>query len=351
MDDIGRGKAALRQIHQHHRCIKSILEYGKNNTPGVSDLDIMVVLHDSANKQDLHAAIDAIKVNSDVTTALAHANPIILPSSCFDGVFFWDDLRVRDLEGNVVPDPLPHEQRTFRSKAMFVDFVFERIFRVHEFKTKGVPENKHRRCLGVVKSLVYSLNNLPSLYNVPTKLGHEIAEFSLHLDECRSRYSKTLSREERQIVVTEVVADADELSKTVLRFLFDNETEPFGKISKAISDVSGPVRFSFPDGMTFVYSQAFGYGHNDEIRVPMRYVVHPLFYGEATGGLSQKLKSSLSLSKGDTTQLLSKLEKSEGSASHYFDFLRTRIGFANRWYHFLSSRDIPFGLFKFGWYL
>ena len=168
MDDIGHGKTALREIQHQHRCIRSVLEYGKNNTPGVSDLDILVVLDELADQQELHAAINAIKRDDKVATALAHANPIILPSASFEGVFFWDDLTVHDLDGNPVPDPLSPEQSVFRSKAMLVDFVFERLFRVRQFKMEGVPEDKHRRCLGVVKSLLYSLNNLMSLYDAPT---------------------------------------------------------------------------------------------------------------------------------------------------------------------------------------
>ena len=42
---------------------------------------------------------------------------------------------------------------------------------MRQFKMEGVPEDKHRRCLGVVKSLLYSLNNLMSLYDAPTGLN------------------------------------------------------------------------------------------------------------------------------------------------------------------------------------
>ena len=254
-------------------------------------------------------------------------------------------------DGNPVPDPLSPEQSVFRSKAMFVDFVFERLFRVRQFKMEGVPEDKHRRCLGVVKSLLYSLNNLMSLYDAPTGLGHEISNFSRLLDESRSRYLGLPALKQRTDLVAEVVAGADDLGNKVLAFLFKHSAEPFGTISRAMSEVSGPVRFSYPDGMRFVYTTCLSDWHDEEIMIPLPYIVHPLIYSEAPERLSQKLRSSLSLSEQESLRLSGMLEKSDMIVAGYFDFLRMRISYANHWHNFLSLREIPFGLFKFGWYL
>ena len=107
--------------------------------------------------------------------------------------------------------------------------------------------------------------------------------------------------------------------------------------------------------MVYNYNRVLETKSLNYVNIPNNFLFQILTYSIARGSLSVLLKSSFKFDndlKFNSLKLWhSSLIEKNIDINWYYKHLLSRIESANKWYDFLVERKLPYGLFKFGWYL
>jgi len=351
-DEYQLARDVLRKSITNNNSIHDIWEFGSYKNPGLSDMDLMIIIDDKADKRIVKIDIDKIVNHKSVSKAMAHANPIVLPLSNCKNVFLWDDLSVFSLRNNSKINDTITDKQTLsnRDNAMVVDFIFERIYRVNQYKKNFKNLSNFRKILGVCKSLRYSFLRLKKLFILEKKTLSILKKFSLALDDARSSYIKKINL--RKIKTQNVINLAFEAGIEVTKEIYNKNLPVFKKI-KEINNIN--CKFIFPDGMVYNYNRGLETKSLNYVNIPTNFLFQILTYSIARGSLSVLLKSSFKFDNDLRFNSLklwhSSLIEKNIDINSYYKHLLSRIESANKWYDFLVERKLPYGLFKFGWYL
>ena len=351
-DEYQSARDVLKKSIANNNSIHDIWEFGSYKNPGVSDMDLMIIIDDEADKKNVKIDIDKIINHKLVSKAMAHANPIVLPFSNCKDVFLWDDLSVFSLRNNLkIIDTISDNLiLSHRDNAMVLDFIFERIYRVKQYKKDIKNLSDFRKILGVCKSLRYSFNRLKKLLVLEKNTLSILQKFSLALDDARSSYVEKIDL--RKINAQNLINLACEAGIEVKKELYIKNLPVFKNI-KEINNFN--CKFKFPDGMVYNYNKVCKTNSLNYVNIPSNYLFQTLTYSIAEGSLSSLLKSSFKFDnklKFDDIQFWhSSLIENNIDIKSYYEHLLSRIEAANKWFDFLVERNLPFGLFKFGWYL
>ena len=351
-DEYQLARDVLRKSIENNNSIHDIWEFGSYKNPGLSDMDLMIIIDDEVDKKTVKVDIDKIINHKSVSKAMAHANPIVLPFSNSKDIFLWDDLSVFSLRDNskIIDTITDKLKLSHRDNAMVVDFIFERIYRVNQYKKDLKNLSDFRKILGVCKSLRYSFHRLKRLSTLEKNTLSILKKFSLALDDARSSYVKKISL--RKIKTQNVIKLACEAGAEVKKEIYKKNLPVFKKI-KQINNFN--CEFIFPDGMIYNYNKVLDTNSIDYVNVPTNFLFQILTYSTAEGSLSSLLKSSFKfdneLRLKDIQLWHSSLIEKNIDINSYYKYLLSRIEAANKWFDFLVERKLPYGLFKFGWYL
>ena len=351
-DEYQLARDILRESIENNNSIHDVWEFGSYKNPGLSDMDLMIIIDDKADKLIVKRDLENIVNHKYVSKAMAHANPIILPLSSCKDVFLWDDISVFSLRNNLkITDPVSEKLKlNYRDNAMVVDFIFERIYRVNQYNKDLKNLNDFRKVLGVCKSLRYSFYRLIRLLSLEKKTLLILQEFSSALDDARASYVEKV--ELRKKNTQNVVKLACEAGREINKEIYNKNLPIFKKIKEI---TSFNCEFIFPDEMVYNFNKELKTNSVDCINIPLNFLFQIASYSLANGKLSSLLKNSFKLNnnfKFDDIHLWhsSSIDKNI-AINGYYKFLLSRINVANKWYDFLVERNIPYGLFKFGWYL
>lgn len=351
-DEYQLARDILRASIKKYNFISDIWEFGSYKNPGLSDMDLMIVIKDKANKLTIKKNLEKIINDNNISKAMAHANPIILPLSNCKDVFLWDDISVFSLRNNSkVSDPLKDKVKlNYRNNAMVVDFIFERIYRINKYKKNIKNLKDFRKILGVCKSLRYSFLRLKRLIELEKKTLSIFKKFSSVLDRARSSYVKKKSlRKKNTQKVVKIAFKAGKLVEKEIR----NKNLPIFRSIKEKKILN--CDFVFPDNMVYSFNKEFKKNSINSINIPPSLLFQILSYSLAKGSLSKLLKSSFKFKRNfnfnDIRLWHNVLLKKNIHINNYHNFILARINAANKWFDFLVERKLEYGLFKFGWYL
>lgn len=351
-DEYQKARDILRASIKKYNFISDIWEFGSYKNPGLSDMDLMIVIDDRANKLKIKKNLEKIINDKNISKAMAHANPIILPLSNCKDVFLWDDISVFSIRNNSkIIDPLTDKVKLkYRDNAMVVDFVFERIYRINKYKKNIKYLTNFRKILGVCKSLRYSFNRLKRLIKLEKQTLSILKKFSAALDGARSSYLKKNNlRKKNTQNVLKLAHEAGKLVENEIR----NKNLPIFSNIKEKTNLN--CDFIFPDRMVYSFNNEFKKNSINSVNIPPNLIFQILSYSLAKGSLSKLLKSSFKfycdLNFIDLILWHNALIKKNIDIKNYHNFILTRINAANKWFDFLVERKLQYGLFKFGWYL
>lgn len=335
---------AKRQLVEHAAKRSDIVacwQYGEVSQPGVSDLDVIVVIRDDPEVGVAeHMKKEVLPLL--VREAMAHASVIVVPESAAPGVFFWDDIKVTDMAtGCRTASPMLDEHML--RIAMLVDWTFERTYRIFLIKALGLP-NK-RFALGMMKSYGYCVENFRRLAPGPGFRRYD--ELKGELTTLRNDWL-SLDAAEQGARIDRLFAAyhqyARSLQEELFRFIAESGLYP------AWSQGNERIDFRFPDGMTLRFVDTISpevpfRDGKPVVELPNRLLRHFGIYLKPETALSRKLRESF------YPQVPKALEEGFVNSNLYADFLAKRMGYCNRWYDFLKQNQFTYGLFKYGWYL
>ena len=340
----------LLEAIESNNSIHDIWEYGTYKNPGLSDMDLMIIIKDDADITKVKNDIERVVGHRLVSEAMAHANPIIFPLSSSKDAFLWDDISAFSLkEQKFIIDPIIEPLLIdFRNNAMMIDFIFERIYRVNQYRIGNLDNS--RRVLGVCKSLRYSFDRLWNIFKLDENTIFILQRFSEALDEAREAFTKNkgISHEQLKAIV-QLACDAGAIAhKEIYKKGFP--------IFESVPDIHDfTCEFVFPDKMIYSFNELSKISSDEYVNLPLKCLLQLLTYSCASGPLSISLRSSFRLPNGLGFEKLSSwhsdLIEYNSKISSYHHFLESRIESANKWYEFLIKCKMSYGLFKFGWYL
>lgn len=339
-EDYENAKRLLVQHASARDDIAACWQYGEVSQPGLSDLDVIVVIKDDA-KPGVAEHMRKETLPELVRTAMAHANVIVVPESGAAGIFVWDNIQVSDMATGKAVIP-PTVDPRFLRLAMLIDWTFERTYRLLRMRQTGL-ENR-RLSLGMLKSYGYCTENFKTL--APERNWSRTDQLKREVQELRNAWV-SLSETEQQSRIDSLYAEACDTAISTLRELhgfidrcgaYPEWTEPAGELD-----------FVFPDGMTLRFvdklpAQLPSIDGKPVIPVPKRLLHHFAVYLRPDAALSKKLRASF---KPSAENLLR-----EGNfQGAYAEFLARRMSYCNGWFDFLKKASFRYGLFKYGWYL
>jgi hypothetical protein len=325
------------------RDVVTCWEYGHISEPGVSDLDVIVILKNKP-ESDIAEYLRRSSLPVIVREAMAHANLIIVPEKDVEGLFYWDDLKVRELGESIErQDHSININPEFRRIAMLVDWSFERIYRIFAYRAFGVRNG--RKALGDLKSFCKCVENLSKL-SPDTGIGGYPA-LRKELYSLRKSWVE-MSKDQRQRIAAEMVDKFGQFAKIfelVLFGFFESKS-----IYPRWTCFTDEVALRFPDDMLWLFTEEYS-ERNIEfkeipiVQLPKCLLNHFFLYCQPNYALSKRLGMSFSRSLGD------KAGTNEFFKNDYKAFLTKRMNYCNNWYDFLCQNKFNYGLYKFGWFL
>jgi hypothetical protein len=140
--------------------IISIYEYGSVSAPGVSDLDIMLILKDNINSTEKD--LDFSNINNDVHSLVADGNVMKMPEQVFNRINDFDQLNLKNIFGKVLSVEYPSiDDEAILELISIIDWLPERILRLT--RTLNNERINISNVLCILRSFSYSIQKINKL--------------------------------------------------------------------------------------------------------------------------------------------------------------------------------------------
>lgn len=314
--------------------VKSIYEYGSVKSPGISDLDLIIVL-DESNQSKTNPVDPSEVLPEHVKSIAAGGTVMVLNSELFATINIWDQLNTNLLWGQKL-DTAPEQHNAAQlNLARSVDWLPERILRLGQMLQ--MEQVNTSRAIGLVYSLCHSIRN--AVQQFQPENTKELVEYTDQIDFIRKSWFTT-EKDARERALTKSITEGSALSSTIIPLLA-NGLEAQGLLDRGIEG-----EFHLGQTGTLAFSNdkpkpSPSQSSDQSIVLPTIFYEHFKNYAAPTGMIGSKIQSKLSP--------LSRHHDSEGEIS-YVKLLQKRLDWVERQATFISNMGIVTGLYKFGWF-
>jgi hypothetical protein len=339
IEDYSRARQWIINYVGGHKDVESVYEYGSVSSPGLSDLDLIFVLNDYPDK-NVSNFLNISQFPKYVQTILEYSSLIILPRKNIEYLLWWDDLNLTHLYGETYDFILPKGlDLDAIHLCRIIDWLPERILRFKEINNQ-TNSIFNRKCLGVLKTLIYSLQALEqhfdlnqSDWKIFTKAVEELRADWFIIKDGPKRL-KLLLKEGQGIALS-----------AWIQFCNHVKYKEAYQLKHGLED----TRLVFPGGAFYAFSsnfdnESYSMKQNNLISAPcpISLTLHFYFYAQRQGVISKALGQALDChaDNRDRVQIDQNLKK----------VLSKRMDLCNEWASFLKENDFNVGLFKFGWF-
>lgn len=322
--------------------VKSLYEFGSVGAPGLSDLDLAVVLNAKPN-EDISEYLSIQNIPPLVNQMMNGGTLMVFRSKDFVDIMMWDDVNLNLLHGfehNI--RKLSEDEKKYVELCRVVDWLPERCSRLIEvIKTKHVPV---QRTVGYLYSTVHSLKCIIRI------LGQSDVtwdSFITTVNKIRSSWFN-YTMEELQEFLIEAVFNGINVSFSTLRLFGEYCANKHFYINSPVLNaylkIKDTLEFRFVD-LKYVSSEcALTHSRPMKIVIPVPdlFYQHFLIYGSVDGRIGNVLNKNISppFSGQDRGKIAPELNT----------VLVRRMTLANSMAQFLYENKFQRGLFKFGWY-
>jgi hypothetical protein len=305
----------------------SLYEYGSYNNPGLSDIDLFLIIN-KKKKQEIKKFIKDIKNNTRLKFFFDHSTIMIVQPNFIKNIILFDDLKLQRFFGTKLKVIRYKKLEKLLLILSILEWLPERTLRLKE----NIDKFKHinlRQHLGLLNSLKYTYLKLSKFIE-----KKEILKFCKIIDTMRS--DKKILKKKSKIFL---------FSKILLSFsnylIYDFSNNPNIKILK--TNINGEFTIKFPNNYRIFYSNnKLHKKKNKGIRVPLIYSLPFGYYVKKKDTLSRLLKNHVYISKNFD------IETEEKDVKFIF---KKRNKLLNENIKFLIENKISLGLYKFGWFL
>jgi hypothetical protein len=334
-NDYVEARQWLRNYATQYSDIQSIYEYGSVHNPGISDLDLIFVLKDSPIN------ITGDTLNSDlfpqkVQKALAFATLMVLPEKNFNQIILWDDLKLTHLYGKQYKFLNPSLlEANVLNVCRVVDWLPERCVRFQQLCSQKHPLPV-RKALGLLKTLVYSLESLS------THFGLTHGDWSQYREDVMDLRAKWFLSKNGEMKLVKLIKKANSISHNAWD---EFSHHPVIREMYRLDQNKKHAKFTFPDGATYHFGSELPTGLSDglpRVNFPSGMQAHFYMYSREEGMISAELKKALNPLSCEIDLNLIDVCLAK--------MLKKRIALCNDWAFYLKSNGFAKGLFKYGWF-
>jgi len=159
-------RSKIIEFYAKNKDIISIYEYGSVSSPGVSDLDIILVLRDKieSKEDDLNFS----NIDSEVHSLVVDGTVIKMSEKIFNKICHFDKLNLKKLYGKDLSiDILSEEDQSILELISVVDWLPERILRLTKILNNEVINIANVLC--ILHSFSYSIIKINNITDYPSK--------------------------------------------------------------------------------------------------------------------------------------------------------------------------------------
>ncbi len=311
----------------------SFYEYGTFSNPGISDLDLICEVSED---YEYIKGFSKDKLSHEIRSAMAHASLICVPKGMIHTLHLWDDIKMRSVRDNVLVYDIYMNYR-LRDIAMFIDFYYERRFRILAYNENLALLTNHRQGLGFCKSYCYSIS---SYLEFAGECSNTLRESGTKLVESINKYRKASQdkeyKEYADILVKCLKAisnfearHGNEIDESINRIISNHIKVEKDSIDASIKIRNGPSYHTSKVGKNGKYSA----------KIPSGAALQYALYASFDMNLSRKFRESFEI----YPQMHFDIQ------SEYVSFLYSRFAVADKWHEFASKTKHKCGIYKFGW--
>jgi hypothetical protein len=304
--------------------VAAVVEYGHCGTPGLSDIDAIVVLNDQP-QPDIADWLDRRHWPDAVAAVLDYATLMVMSEEGFAGLHMWDDVVITPLGGRPLQiDLVPERDLLFVEGCRVLDWLPWHVMRLRRLeRTRQVPI---RWTLGLLHSLTYSVRRLDDVFRLQRPLWQEYAH---RVAQVRRSWFEAASGSADCVELIGLGRQVAEEALAAFCAVIGEEPRWYGQYEEAGADFHVPGADIVPIGRR---------------PADLPGVLHRHFaaYGRGDGRISAGIRSAL-LARGDETP-------ADCVGPDLDRVLRRRMAICDGWADFLSANGFSAGLFKFAWF-
>ena len=335
LSDYEKACNAIRDKFSDVPNVHSIYQYGSISSPGLSDLDIAIVLDDVVSSSTPQL-VQKQYLPRNVLNIMDYATLMIFPKKKFEKITLWDDIHLTPICGQAIS--LGKVRNQYIEVARIVDWLPERIVRVEELLISEVIDV--RKTLGLLKSCTYTLEKVSKLAKQTDNRSEVIKRFAaLRSDWFDLKESTQI---EHLWYFIHAIRHELYISLRVFGDWWNRNILPKcqAQASTGFLSFAGKFTYSFQNIKAGDEFATITDSKIVNLALPAFYSSHFIHYSGGEGAISNQISRHLKVSS-----------KSSILPNDMCVVLDSRIELVNFWSDWLISNHFKTGIFKFGWFL
>jgi hypothetical protein len=156
-DYYGVAREQIINSFKSNKDVISIYEYGSVSSPGVSDLDIILILNNKTNTKEEDLGFS--NINRDVYSLVMDGNVMKMPQGVFTKLNYFDPFNLKKLSGkDIIVDTISADDASMLEVISIVDWLPERILRLTKMLNSEVINISNVLC--ILHSFSYSIKKI-----------------------------------------------------------------------------------------------------------------------------------------------------------------------------------------------
>ena len=330
------GKARLELISRfkNNPDVAAVYEYGRVQSPGISDLDLIIVTQGNlihSRPEDYLIKKEKFPYAHRVVTGTL----MVIDKKNFAQIQLFDEINLKHLHGeNILLAGLSRSDLKIREIASVVDWLPERLARLVRMLKQ--PKLDVKSSLLYLRSFCYVLERVSKLTD-----DHYFSRMTLKVLEARASWLKNKDTDLHYLVTQLIYVGYEALSEFTDKF-FNKKYSHEGKL------VLFPwQKIEFTNKMARVDPDiAISFSTQNSVTIPVNSNLLPHFitYSQQSGNLPQQMRKQFKIiQKGNNKYVF--------ASKNYADFLQKKMMLATRYADFLIRNKFDSGLYRFGFYL
>jgi len=339
-----RVRSYLTSALQRFDDVVALYEFGKVTVPGISDLDLAVVLKNEPKDKDVGQKIAELSFSDTAQKIFDGSTLMVFCEKHFSQISIWDDVKVKCIFGKAIElQNFPHETIVLLNICQIMDWLAERMLSILNLLQRN--SISVMSLLGYLYSFHYTLQKIKQL---DIKVNADVDNFNLCIKKLREEW-----------FIRSAHKKIDELAR-LLSMLFYIGAECLYSVATWLI-TNG---YYLPQGSTkslgnFYLTEKTGYSFVDQsfkidlssilkevaisgrllLPVPTVWTFHLKAYASMDGIISHKLRHNFS-----------KYHEISGTVNlELLSILQKRMLLCNDMAEFLYAHHFKKGLYKFGW--
>ncbi len=326
-----KARQELVKKFKNNRDVAAIYEYGRVQTPGISDLDLIVVTRGnlkSSQPADYIITPEKFPYGSQVATGTL----MVISQKNFADIKLFDEVNLSKLWGEDIPlNKIGKRDLKQREVASVVDWLPERLARLVRMLKQ--PALDVRNSLLYLRSFCYVLERVAQLTRDPYFAG-----FAEEVLKARLLWLKGGRQDLRHLITRLVYVGYEALNVFTEKF-FNQKHDVCAKLS-----LFAWQKIFFTNNASEIDPDiALSFSNLEKVVVPVdsRLLPHFLIYSKQTGALSRQMLKQLKLLSAPQALKMN---------NNYRKFLEKKMMLANKYAQFLLENNFKSGLYRFGFY-